>query len=303
MKPDFDVIIIGSGVAGMTAAIYLARAGLKCCLLEKSTPGGQIVKSQKVENYPGFDQITGSELSNKILQQTKLNNVQYKYGECLDIIDNKNYKIVKTNIEELTCRAIIIATGRKPRQLQVDNAKTLIGKGISYCATCDGNFFKEKDVVVIGGSDTALTEALYLSNICNKITILVRKDYLTAKETLQEQVKKCKNIYISYHTTIKKLNQNSEGKLDNIIVIKDNQEEQLNVNGCFICIGYIPDTKNFRHIINTDEEGYIEVQTGNRTNIENIYAAGDLIKKEAYQLLTAMSDAVLAADSCIKDLK
>lgn len=303
MKLNFDVIVIGSGVAGMTAAIYLKRAGLNCCLLEKATPGGQIVKSQKVENYPGFDQISGAELSNKILNQTKLNKVQYKYGECLEIIDNKDYKIVKTNVEELTCKAIIIATGRKPRQLEVDNSEKLIGKGLSYCATCDGNFFKEKNAVVVGGSDTALTEALYLSNICNQITILVRKDYLRAKESLQKQVKKCKNVHISYNTTIKKFHQDAEGKLDSITIIKNDKEEQLKAKGCFICIGYIPDTKNFNHLIEVDNEGYIKVNPGNRTNINKIYAAGDLIKKDAYQLLTAMSDAVLAADSCIKDLQ
>ena len=303
MKLDFDVIVIGSGVAGMTAAIYLKRAGLNCCLLEKAIPGGQIVKSQKVENYPGFDQISGVELSNKILNQAKQNNVQYKYGECLEIVDNKNYKIVKTNIEELMCKAIIIATGRKPRQLEVENTQNLIGKGLSYCATCDGNFFKDMDVAIIGGSDTALTEALYLSNICSQITILVRKDHLSAKESLQEHVKKCKNIHISYNTIIKKFNQNTEGKLDNITIIKNNKEEQLKVKGCFICIGYIPDTKNFEPLIETDNEGYIKVKPGNRTNINKIYASGDLIKKEAYQLLTAMSDAVLAADSCIKDLQ
>lgn len=303
MKLDFDVIVIGSGVAGMTAAIYLKRAGLNCCLLEKAIPGGQIVKSQKVENYPGFDQISGAELSNKILNQAKQNNVQYKYGECLEIVDNKNYKIVKTNMEELTCKAIIIATGRKPRQLEVDDAEKLIGKGLSYCATCDGNFFKGMDVAIIGGSDTALTEALYLSNICNKITILVRKDHLRAKESLQEQVKKCKNIHISYNTTVKKFNQDTEGKLDSITIIKNNKEEQLKVKGCFICIGYTPDTKNFEPLIETDSEGYIKVKSGNRTNINKIYASGDLIKKETYQLLTAMSDAVLAADSCIKDLQ
>lgn len=303
MKLDFDVIVIGSGVAGMTAAIYLKRAGLNCCLLEKAIPGGQIVKSQKVENYPGFDQISGAELSNKILNQTKLNKVQYKYGECLEIIDNKDYKVVKTNVEELTCKAIIIATGRKPRELEVENTQNLIGKGLSYCATCDGNFFKEMDVAIVGGSDTALTEALYLSNICKQITILVRKDRLGAKESLQKQVKKCKNIHISYNTTIKKFNKDAEGKLDGITIIKTNTEEQLKAKGCFICIGYIPDTKNFEQLIETDYEGYIKVKIGNRTNVEKIYAAGDLIKKDAYQLLTAMSDAVLAADSCIKDLQ
>lgn len=303
MKLDFDVIVIGSGVAGMTAAIYLKRAGLNCCLLEKAIPGGQIVKSQKVENYPGFDQISGAELSNKILNQAKQNNVQYKYGECLEIVDNKNYKIVKTNMEELTCKAIIIATGRKPRQLEVDDAEKLIGKGLSYCATCDGNFYKGEKVVVIGSSDVSLTEALYLSNFCDEVTILVRKDYLKAQEALQQQVKKRQNIRINYNTTVKKLNTNEEGTLETITIVKNNQEEQIDAKGSFVCIGYIPDTGNFKPLIELDEEGYIKVKEGNRTNVDKIYAAGDLIKKETYQLLTAMSDAVLAADSCIKDLK
>lgn len=302
MKLDFDVVVIGAGVSGMTASIYLKRAGLTCCLLEKSAPGGQIIKSEKVENYPGFDQISGAELSNKILNQTKLNDVIYKYGECLEIIDYKDYKVVKTNIEEIKCKAVIIATGRKPRELEVENASQLIGKGLSYCATCDGNFYKNMDVTVIGGSDTALTEALYLSNICSDVTILVRKDHLRAKNNLQEQVKKCQNIHISYNTTIKKFNLN-EDKLESITIIKNSKEEKINAKGCFVCIGYEPDTENFKSIIDTDEQGYIKVKEGNRTNINQIYASGDLIKKDAHQLLTAMSDAVLAADSCVKDLK
>lgn len=303
MKLDFDVIIIGSGVAGMTASIYLARAGLTCCILEKYAPGGQIIKSHKVENYPGFDKISGIELTNKILNQTKINGVVHKYGECTEIIDNKTYKTVKTQTEELNCKAVIIASGRKPKKLEVENSKKFIGKGLSYCATCDGNFFKDMDVVVVGSSDTALTEALYLSNVCNEVTLLVRKDYIRARKVLQEQVKKCQNINISYNTTIKKLNADEEGKLESITIEKNNQEEQLTVKGCFACIGYVPDTENFEQFIEVDGEGYIKVKEGNRTNIDKIYAAGDLIKKESYQLLTAMSDAVIAADSCIKDLK
>lgn len=303
MKLDFDVIVIGSGVAGMTASIYLARAGLTCCILEKYSPGGQIIKSHKVENYPGFNEISGIELTIKILNQTKLNGVLHKYGECLEIIDNKTYKTIKTKKEELTCKAVIIASGRKPRQLEIENATDLIGKGLSYCATCDGNFYKGEKVVVIGSSDVSLTEALYLSNICDEVTILVRKDYLRAQETLQQQVKKCQNIRINYNTTVKKLNTNEEGTLETITIVKNNQEEQIDAKGCFVCIGYIPDTGNFKPLIELDEEGYIKVKEGNRTNVDKIYAAGDLIKKETYQLLTAMSDAVLAADSCIKDLK
>lgn len=300
---DFDVVVIGSGVAGMTASLYLKRAGLTCCVLEKSAPGGQIIRTKRVENYPGFVKISGAELAQNIFNQIKVIGVVSKYGEVKEIKDYKDYKLIKTDNEEIKCRAVVIAAGRQPKKLEVENSKQFIGKGLSYCATCDGNFFKGMDVVVVGGSNTALREAMYLSSLCQKVTILNRRDFLRAEQELQNDIAKVKNIVVKYNTTIKKLVADETGKLSSIVVDSDDKEEVIQASGCFACVGYIPDTENFDRLIEVDGEGYIKVKEGNRTNIDKIYAAGDLVKKEAYQLLTAMSDAVIAADSCVKDLK
>ncbi len=302
MKSSFDVVIIGAGVAGMTAAIYLKRSGIDCCILEREVPGGQINKSSSVKNYPGFIDITGPDLSNSIFKQVTELGVVYKYGNVLKIELKQDMKVIKTDLEEISAKRIIIATGRKPRKLDIKGEDKLVGKGVSYCALCDANFFKNQDVAVIGGANSALEEAIYLSGICKTVTIIHRKSEFTAEDIFKEKIKNISNIKLKLGYVVKGLMMKDE-KLSSIIIQNDNKEEELLVKGCFIYIGQIPSSEAFKNILKFDKDGYIKVNKHNETNIKGIYAAGDIIKKDAYQLLTAMSDGVIAAVNCIKDIK
>lgn len=302
MKLDFDVVIIGAGVAGMTAAIYLKRSGINCCIIERDVPGGQINKSSSVKNYPGFVDITGPDLSSNIFKQVTELGVTYKYGNVLKIELNDDKKIVKTDLEEIITKNIIIATGRKPRKLDIPGEAELIGSGVSYCALCDANFFKNEEVAVIGGANSALEEAIYLSNICKKVNIVYRGDSLPADEIFKNKIKDISNIQVKYNSVIKQLNE-QDGKLKDITIVNDGKEETLPVKGCFIYIGQVPANEAFKDVVDFDEDGYIKVNSHNQTNIEGIYAAGDIIKKDTYQLLTAMNDGVVSAVNCIKEIK
>lgn len=302
MKQDFDVAIIGSGVAGMTAAIYLKRSGINCCILEREVPGGQINKASSVRNYPGFIEITGPDLSKNIFEQVNDLGIVYKYGNVLKISIEDDCKIIKTDIEEITVKNIIIATGRTARKLGIPSEDKLVGKGVSYCALCDANFFKNQDVLVVGGANSALEEAIYLSNICKKVTIVHRRE-LTADQIFIDQLKNISNIELKLYCTVKQLNE-KEGILESATIVnKDKTEENIDVKGCFIYIGQIPANESFKDVIEFDEKGYVKVNEHNETNVKGIYAAGDIVKKDAYQLLTAMSDGVIAAVNCIKDIK
>lgn len=303
MKLDFDVVIIGAGVAGMTAAIYLKRSGINCCLIERETPGGQINKSSSVKNYPGFLDITGPDLVNNIFNQVNALNVPYKYGNVLQIDIKDAYKIVKTDMESITTQNIIIATGRLAKKLGIPGESKLIGHGVSYCALCDANFFKDENVLVVGGANSAAEEAIYLSKICKKVTIVHRRE-LTADSIFLEQINNIDNIEVKTNYVVKQLNE-KEGKLESATVINklNDDEETINVKGCFIYIGQTPASEMFKEILQFDQNGYIKVDEHNKTSADGIYAAGDIIKKDAYQLLTAMSDGVIAAVNCIKDIK
>jgi len=302
MKSDYDTIIIGAGVAGMTAAIYLKRAGFNCSIFEKEIPGGQINKSSSVKNYPGFKAISGPDLSQNIYEQISELNVEYKNAEVLQIALEGDIKAVKTNKGDFTAKTIIIATGRDPRRLKIKNEEELVGRGISYCALCDGNFFRNKDVVVIGGSNSALEEALYLSNICSHVTIVNRSDELRGEKIFQEEAAQKDNVNILKGYQIREFVE-EEGRLKAVVIEKDGKAEQLVTNGCFIYIGQVPASTRFKDVIDFDEDGYIKVNEEFKTNVDGIYAAGDIVKKQAYQLVTAMGDAVIAAVNCIKCLK
>lgn len=302
MKLDFDVVIIGAGVAGMTSAIYLKRSGINCCIIERDVPGGQINKSSSVKNYPGFIDITGPDLSSNIFKQVTELGVTYKYGNVLKIEIEDDKKIVKTDMEEITTKNIIIATGRKPRKLDIPGEAQLIGRGVSYCALCDANFFKGEEVAVIGGANSALEEAIYLSNICKKVTIVYRGDSLPADDIFKNRIKDIINIEVRYNSIVKSLNE-LDGKLKDITIESNNEREVLPVKGCFIYIGQVPANEAFKDIVDFDNDGYIKVNSNNQTNVEGIYAAGDIIKKDTYQLLTAMNDGVVAAVNCIKEIK
>lgn len=297
---DYNTVIIGSGVAGMTAAIYLKRARKSVCILENDVPGGQITLTSAVENYPGFKSISGSDLALNIYNQVLDLGVDYIYKKACKVeVVNDKIKIL-TPDAEITANNLIIATGRSPRKLEVKMEDRLIGNGVSFCATCDSSLYKNKKVAVVGGGTSALEEAVYLSKICDSVTLIHRRDVFTAPEALIETVKSTKNINIITNSVVKEFETN-DNKLSKIILEDKNKNlTEIDVDGCFEYIGQVPNTDIFKDLNILDEKGYVNVNDNYETSIPGIYAVGDCIKKDLYQVITACSDGATAANRIIK---
>ena len=285
---EHKVVILGSGIAGMTAGIYLKRGGLDVLVVEDNIPGGVLNEIPSIENYPGYEEISGPDLAMNIYNQlTKLGvKILNKKITSIDL----NNKIINNNIKY---EYLVIATGRKSKMLSLEHEKELLGKGISTCALCDGFFYKDKKVAVVGGGSSSLTEALYLSKICKEVIIIHRRDKLTSDKYLIDKVNSTKNIKVLYNSNITKYNQNNN-KLTSVII---NNKDNLEVEGVFLAIGSTPNSEIFN--VNKDNN-YIIVDSNYMTNIDKVYAIGDVIKKDYYQLSTAASDAVVAASNIIK---
>ena len=300
MNNKYDVIIIGAGPTGITAAIYLKRANLNCAIIEKEVPGGQLNKSSLIENYPGYQSITGPDLAMKFYDQINNLNIKQIFKEVTNIKLNNDTKIITLkNGETIETTHIIIAIGRSPKKLSGKSSRSLEGKGISFCSLCDGNLYKNEDVSIIGAGNSALEESLYLSDICKTVTIINRGPTLKGDNILIERIKTKNNIKAIYNTTVESFNE-KEGILESVTL---SNKEILKTKACFIFIGYEPATKFLKNLEILDEKGYIKVDDEKRTKIKGIYAAGDVVKKEAFQIVTATSDGALAAVSCIKDIK
>lgn len=299
---QYDCVVIGAGPAGMTAAIYLKRANINVLLLESSVPGGQINRSARVENYLGFTQIDGPTLAQKMYDQVQELKIDYQYGEVIDLKEKEDYKIVKTSKEEILCKSMIIATGRIPKELGLENETALVGNGISWCAICDGPLFKGKDVCVVGGGNSALEESLYLSEICKTVTILNRSEHLRADSILVEEALQKENINILYNSVVNTINEKN-GYLSSILIEKNGTIQEILCEGLFIYIGSKPATNFARNIGIKMQNDYIEVDKNMRTNINGIYACGDVIEKQVYQIITAAGEGATAAMSCKKDLE
>lgn len=284
----YKVVVIGAGISGMTAAIYLKRGGINPLIIESSVPGGVLNNIPSIENYPGYENISGPDLAMNIYKQVKDLDIKILLKK-IDNID-LNKKTLNNNIEY---DYLVIATGRKHRLLGIERENELLGKGISTCALCDGFFYKDKEVVVVGGGSSALTEALYLSNIAKEVTIVHRGNTFTGEKYLIDKVNSTKNIKVLYNSNITKYNQNNN-KLTSVII---NNKDNLEVEGVFLAIGSTPNSEIFN--VNKDNN-YIIVDSNYMTNIDKVYAIGDVIKKDYYQLSTAASDAVVAASNIIK---
>lgn len=296
----YDCIIIGSGVAGMTAALYLKRANKNILLIESNVPGGQINRTATIENYPGYKKIDGPTLAMNIFEQMNQLEIPYQYGEVLEIKSTEQEKIVKTKKDEYQCDGIIIATGRVPKELGLENETNLVGHGISWCALCDGTFFKDQDVCVVGGGNSALEEALYLSSICRSVTIIHRRDQFRADKILIDRVKNTSNIRFKYNSVVKTITE-TKGFLSSVEIENETNCETLECTGLFIYIGSKPATEFIKNINIELDQGYIVVDQSMRTNQKGIYACGDVIKKEVYQITTATAEGAIAAMSFIKD--
>lgn len=287
---EYKVAIIGCGVAGMTAAMYLKRAGLTCVLLEGKIPGGQIIDNGSIENYPGFDTITGSELSLRIMKQLKILGIDILYDSITKIEDADGEKIITGLKEKIKAQYIILATGRSPRKLGLKNEASLLGRGLSYCAICDGTIYKNKEVIVVGGGDSAMEAVRYLSHLASKITLVHRRLEYRAKSYLQEEVSALSNV-IKETGEVSVLN-TKEQKFSSLI-LKDGKE--IEASAIFIYIGQVPNTAFLKNTVALDEQGYVIVDKDYQTNINGIYAIGDCIPKTVYQIVTAMSDAASCA--------
>lgn len=295
-----DIIIVGAGPSGLTSAIYALRAGKKVLVLEANTYGGQIINTLDIENYPAYNHISGFDFANNLYNQAKDLGMELKYEKVVEIKNNDDYKEVITNKEKYKTKAIILATGNENRKLGLENEDNLVGKGISYCATCDGNFYKDKEVAVVGGGNTALEDALYLSNIAKKVYLIHRRDEFRGEERTVSSLKEKNNIEFIYNSQIIKLNKDSD-KLSSIeIKNNDDTSKTLNIDGLFVAIGRIPENQEFSNLINLDAFGYIIAKEDCHTNVEGIFASGDCRKKNLRQLVTATSDGAVAATEAIK---
>lgn len=292
----YDVIIIGMGIGGITAGIYGKRAGLNVLMFEKSAPGGMLQKIDKIQNYPGFSEISGPDLALNLFNQVKKVGVPFKFEEVIDVEITEEYKKVITKNGTYEAKNIIIATGRTPKYLGLDNEKDYLGRGLSTCASCDGNFYKGEEVAVVGSGNSALQESLYLANIVNKVYLLHRGVNFKGDDALVERVRNTQNIEIVDGVNIKKINE-VEGKIESVTL--DN-EKTINVKGVFIYIGYKPDTEMFKKLDITNINGDIIVSENFETEIDGLYAIGDCAKKDVYQLVTAASDGCIAVSDIEK---
>ena len=295
----YDIIIIGAGPAGLTAAIYARRASKKVLVLEAKTYGGQIINTLDVENYPVAAHISGFDFATKLYNQAKDLGTEIVFEKVIEIKNNGLEKEVLTSKNTYKAKAIIIATGSDNRKLGLDNEDELIGKGISYCATCDGAFFKNKDVAVVGGGNTALEDALYLTDIVNKVYLIHRRDEFRGEESTVNKLKEKDNVEFIYNSNVTKLNANE--KLESIEVTnKDGSKKTIAVSGLFVAIGRIPENENFKNLINVDDFGYVIAKEDCKTNVAGIFVAGDNRTKEVRQLVTATSDGAISATNAIK---
>lgn len=295
----YDIIIVGGGPAGMTAAIYARRANKKVLVFEGKACGGQILNATEVDNYPGFESISGFDLSQNMYNQAVKLGAEFKFEMVKKITADK--KVITDN-GEYQAKAIILATGAENRRLNIVEEADYIGRGISYCATCDGNFYKGKDVAVVGGGNTALEDALYLANLCNKVYLIHRRDQFRGEDKYVEQIKLNDNIELILNSQVVDLI--GEDKL-NQITVKNNDEttRTLDVSGLFIAVGQQPRNEMFADVVEIDEKGYIKAHDEVYTNVEGIYVAGDTRNKVLKQLTTAVSDGSLAATIAIKEMK
>jgi len=302
LEKIYDVAIIGAGPAGLTAAVYAARAGLSVVMVERGAPGGQMVNTFEIENYTGFEKISGPDLSMKMFEHAQAAGAKYVYGDVQSVsakatgtyvLDCGNHQVVS--------KTVIVSTGSKHRLLNVPGEKELSGKGISWCAVCDGAFFKGKKVAVIGGGDSAVEEAIYLAGLVEKVYVIHRRDELRAQKILQNRAFQDDKIEFIWDSVVEAFNEYN-GKLGSVTIkdVKSNETSDLEVNGAFIYIGLDPITDMVKDLGITDEEGYVKVDHGMATAMPGIFAAGDVIKKELRQVVTAVNDGAIAAQAAFK---
>ncbi len=301
MANEYDVIVIGGGPAGLTAGLYTARSMLKVKLFEKEGVGGQAAITDYIENFPGFpDGISGFELSDKIRKQAEKFGVEIGYAEVTSVDFSGSVKKITTTDGEYEAKAVIITTGVRPTKLDVPGAAELTGRGISYCATCDGPFFKNKRVLVLGGGNSAVEEAVYLTRFASQVTIVHRRDELRTDKILQERARKNDKVDFMFDSVLTKVS--GDGLVSGAVVknVKTGEEVTVPVNGIFVFIGNLPNTEVFNGKIELDEKGYIVTNNNLMTSASGVFAAGDVRNNPLKQVVTATGEGALAAVSAEK---
>ena len=299
----YDILIIGGGPAGLTAAIYAARAGKTVAVLERETPGGQIVSAPLVENYPGILSISGAELAQKMTEQAKLLGAEFLFAEATGLSKTQDGFLVSCADGALEAKTVILATGASHRKLGLSQEDALTGCGISYCAVCDGAFYDGADVAVVGGGDTALQDALFLANICRSVTLIHRREAFRASAMLVGRAEKQENIRLLRSRTVQRLIR-SEDALQGVELLHTGtgQTERLNVDGLFIAVGQAPQSAPFQEAVAV-ENGYYLAGEDTKTSLPGVFAAGDGRKKQVRQLTTAVSDGTAAAIAACRYLE
>ncbi|WCK54131.1 thioredoxin-disulfide reductase [Aneurinibacillus sp. Ricciae_BoGa-3] len=301
----YDVIIAGAGPAGMTAAVYTSRANMTTLMIERGIPGGQMANTEEIENYPGYESILGPDLSNKMFEHAKKFGAEYQYGDIKEVIDGDPYKIVKVGDKEFKAKSVIITTGAEHRELGVPGEKELSGRGVSYCAVCDGAFFRGKELVVVGGGDSAVEEGTFLTRFATKVTIIHRRNELRAQKILQKRAMENEKVDFIWNTTVKEIR--GEGVVQSVLLqnTETGEETEFKADGAFIYVGMDPLSSCVKNLGITNEAGYIETDERMATRIPGIFAAGDVREKTLRQVVTATgdgADAALSAQHYVENL-
>jgi len=294
----YDVLIIGGGAAGLTTAIYAQRDKFDSIILERKNIGGNAYITKKIENYPGFNEVSGPELMERMESQASILGATIEVGEDVQLIEKtENHFKIHTASQLYLSKSVVIATGSTYRTLNIDGEKELIGSGIHFCATCDGAFYRDKEVIVIGGGNSALEEAIFLAGFCKKVIIVHRNEQFSATQTYTDKLPSVSNIEVILNTTPLRFNATQNGVFDSLTVInnKDYSQQVIKADGVFIFIGLVPNTKTFDGLLNLSESGHILTKGLNKTNVDGIFAAGDVRKGAIAQVAAATGEGVVAS--------
>lgn len=301
MAKQYDVVIIGAGPGGMTAALYASRANLSVAMIDRGIYGGQMNNTAAIENYPGFKSIMGPDLAQNMYDSSINFGAEYVYGTVDSVEDHGDYKLIKTDEEELQAKVVIIATGSEYKKLGIPGEHEYGGKGVSYCAVCDGAFFKNKDVVVVGGGDSAIEEASYLSGIVNHVTVIHRRDQLRAQKIIQDRAFANDKIDFVWNSNVTEV-LGDDNKVIGVKVVNNqtNEESVVDTSGVFIYVGLLPMTDAFKNLKITDKDGWIKTNDQMETAIPGIYAIGDVRQKDLRQIATAVGEGGIAGQQAFK---
>lgn len=291
----YDVAIIGEGPAGMSAAIYATRAGLKTAVFEKAFSGGQMSVTPDIDNYPGFENISGFDLSMNMSNHAKKLGAEVIRADITDFEFSDMNNIIRTTKDKYLAKTVILALGASHRKLGAPGEEKFTGLGVSYCATCDGNFFRNRDVCVIGGGNTALEDALYLSKICSKVYLIHRRDSFRGFETLSSRIFDTENIVTVLDSVVESINGDKRVSSVTVKNVKTSESSEIPVSGCFIAIGMTPNTELLKGKVNLSDSGHIDASEDTETNLPGVFAAGDIRKKPLYQIITAAADGAVSA--------